>query len=175
MTTSTSSRIAQTGLTFAGVIARIQADQGLSARKRHDACSALRTFAKAMNKDVSEAPADAGWVRQQQKGWAPGMAGLRLDRWRNVLTLVNFALGHVANRRIGRSRAPLSSACAQAVALLPKKPMSLRVGITAFVHYLTAQGISPDDVTEGTFSAFLDYLNRTAVRKDPWQTYRTTL
>ena len=74
-------------------------DQFLPPRRRQDLASGLRTFAKAMGCRLEDLPADPGVLRQHRK-FAPAMASLSAQRWRNILSLLRFALAHASRLQV---------------------------------------------------------------------------
>src|SRR3954465_11723079 len=100
-------------MTMAALLAQIVADATLTPRQRQDVASALRSLAKALQAPLERIPAHPGYPRDRPKGFPPPMAGLPATRWRNVLSLVRFALRQAGLAHLpGRYREPLASAWA---------------------------------------------------------------
>ena len=83
---------AATRPTLADVEKAIREDTDLSARKRQDVVSALRTLAKAINAPLDAVPAHPGSWRGALRNFAPAEMDISIARWRNALSLCRFAL-----------------------------------------------------------------------------------
>jgi hypothetical protein len=95
--------------TLANLRDQMVADEGLTSRKRQDISSALRTLAKALRRPLEECPAHPGYLRERLKDFTPAMVGLEELRWRNVMSLVRFALKQAGLAHVpGRYREPMT-------------------------------------------------------------------
>ena len=82
--------------TFADVIDLLSADDTLSASRRRDEISALRTMARMFDRDPGDIPANTDWLRQRLKQVHPKQIGIGAKRFSNIKSSVLSAL-----RRIG--------------------------------------------------------------------------
>jgi hypothetical protein len=160
-------------LTLAGVAAQIRADESLTRRRRQEACSAMGTIARAMCLQMQDVPAHPGFVRDRLKGFVPSMLSppVCAGRWRNVLSLVRFALKHVGvSSAPGRYREPLAPAWFEMLGLLDNKR---RFGLSRLGQFCTQRGLSPAQVDDAVLSGFLAHLEEATINKTPRETHRT--
>ena len=76
------------------VINLIQSDLSLSATKRRDCVSALKSLARMLDLDPSQVPANTDWLRQRLKSFHPKQARISDKRYANIRSCVTFALRH---------------------------------------------------------------------------------
>lgn len=126
------------------------ADETVPDQRRRDLASALKTFAKAVDRPIDVLPADPALLKPLLKGITPAMIGLKPGRWKNVLSLVNAALAHVGLVVVaGRIRTKPSPAWEAVLDLLPDAHGD-RFHLGRFARYCTARSIEPAQVTDAT-------------------------
>jgi integrase len=159
---------------LADLIAHIEADETLPMQRRRDLCSAIRIVARAMDRRPEEISADPVLLRPRLKAITPAQAGVLPARWRNVISLLGFALEHAGGPYIrGRSKTSLSEGWIRLKARCDDK--HLWTGISRFVHWCTDEGIEPADVTPDTFVTFHEALTVGLLgNKHPAITHRVT-
>lgn len=177
MTTLEGSRRDASGLlataSLGDLIAGLQTDPTLEFHKRRDACSAVRTVARAMGRRPEELPADPRILRDRLRDITPAQAGVSPSTWRNTTSLVGFALRHGGvDCMPGRSRDPLSPAWSALRETCGDK--ALWTGVSRFSRWCTERLIEPGDVTEKLFDTFLADLTARLLVKSPAITHRTT-
>ena len=78
--------------TLAGVLARVQADEDLTALRRRDVGSALRTLGRVLELEPEQAQADPAVLRARLEAVVPARWGMSAKRWANVRSDAMFAL-----------------------------------------------------------------------------------
>ena len=158
--------------TLANLRDQMVADEGLTLRKRQDISSALRTLAKALRRPLEECPAHPGYLRERLKGFAPAMAGLEELRWRNVMSLVRFALKQAGLAHVpGRYREPMTPEWAELFCQL-EGPRT-RHAWSRFARYCSVGGIGPEQVSDGVMNKFITDLENDSLIERPRSIHRT--
>jgi hypothetical protein len=173
MTTDTPSRkpICATS-TLADVLNKTQADDALPSRRKQEVSSALRTLAKALGKPLEEISEHPAHLRSRMAAFAPAMAGIARARWANVKSLTRFALAHANLVHVpGRYRQELDPAWE--VLFKQLQTAQERFGLSRLCHYLSIQGIAPEQVDHQVFEAFLHDLENGALIDEPRKVHRT--
>jgi integrase len=142
--------------TMAFVLAQIQADPTLTQRQSQETVSALRTMAKALGRPLEELPANPLYLWDKINKVLPVAAGLTEARWRNVRSLIRFALKRTGLAFVpGRYREPLAPAWEILFRLLDPK---WRFGLSRLGHYCGANGISPEQISDEVIRRFVEDL-----------------
>jgi hypothetical protein len=157
--------------TLADVESRLRSDESLDPRRCQEALSAMRTVARACQRELPDMPADVPWLRNQLKGITLAIAGVSDGRWSNVVSLTLFALKR-AGAPTGScySRRPLSPAWAAVLDLVTEK--RLRIGLSSFSRYCDYAGVTPHQVDDSVADRFQRQLEESALRKDPRNAHR---
>jgi integrase len=172
VSTSLLSRSPSAPSNLAEVLALIDSDDALPRYKRQDACSALRSFSKVLDRPLDQLPAHPDYVQQQLDGVGPALAGVSPAAWRNTVSRIRFALGHAGVAKIpGRYQEPLAPAWAALFANLEKK--QLRVGLSRFAHWAGARGFAPEQVDDAVMEMYRGELKDGAVVKNPRRLHKT--
>ena len=157
--------------TMADVLAQISADQDLTARRRQDMASAIRTLAKALDKTLSDLPAHPGFLRHRLKAFSPIAAGLTPTRWANTLSLVRASLKRLGLSHMpGRYTQPMAPAWAELTEKLDNR--MLRFSLSRLARYCTVQAIHPEKVNDGVMAAFLTDMGDAALTGVPRDVHR---
>jgi len=150
---------------------RIAADKTLSAWKRRDMPSAINTLAKVLGRRPEEIPAHPAYIRERLKGFAPRMAGLEEDRWRNVLSLVRGTLDHLGLTRFRtRYKDSLAPEWAKLFPLLADS--KIRYCLGHFARYCGALGITPDQVDDQVLATFVEDMRSDVLDSEPNNAHR---
>ncbi len=137
-----------------------------------DVCSSLRTFARAIERDIGDVPANPAWMRERLKDFTPAMAGLLQERWSNVQNHVRFALEHTGMTG-KRHLEPLSPVWAALYARLPVKPQrTMKMGLLRFCRHCSARGLPPEDVSDSVLDDFRQHLEDSCSSRDPRESHR---
>jgi integrase len=156
---------------MAAVIARIAADPSLSKYKVQQVTWALRAVAKAMGHTPADMRADPRYLSKRLEGFTPAMAGLSAGTWTNAVSFTRFAFRHV-----GITKEPAK----QPERFAPEWTALLRlmgrdgdkIGLSRLARFCTSKQISPEDVDDKVFDAFLDYVTNNAIVKNGKRVHR---
>lgn len=159
--------------TLADLLARISSDDSLPLRRRQDVASALRCLAKALGRQPEEIRADPAGLRVRLKYFPHAMAGLSARRWRNILSLLRFALDHAGLTHVpGRACTPLATKWAALFINIVED--RIRYGLSRFMHYSSERGIDPEMVNDAVLAAFKTDLETDGLIEKPRQVHRAT-
>lgn len=158
-------------LSLLDLLDKIAADAAITAKRRQDISSALRTMGKILGKPLAECPAHPGFLSARLKGFFPAMADLSPARWRNTQSLTRFALKQAGLLQVpGRYREPLTPAWAALFALITDQ--RTRSGLSRFARYCGANGIDPQEVDDALMTRFLEDLGNAALIDKPRKIHR---
>ncbi len=159
-------------LTLMDVIVRLNADPALSARRRRDMVSALHTLARLVDMPLGAMPATPTGLRQYFEQASPASGGFGKGHWRNIRSRSLAALRRAGVRTMARrTRQPLAPKWDDLRVLLPAT--KFRAGLSRFMSFCSAENISPDEVTSGTFDRFGLAIRNDSISPQPRQVYRT--
>lgn len=159
--------------TFADLIVRIDGDRGLSCSKKRQVSSALRKVADWIDKQPHEVPASATYLRRALTNFHPQQAGVTRKRVQNATSDVKFAMRHCG---VVLNEATYLAALTPEWRALWDLLDGLdyyRSGLSRFMRFVSAQRITPEDVTQATFDAFLLALEAEAITKNPRTQHQT--
>jgi len=157
---------------LADVITRLDSAPALSVRRRRDLISALRTLSRLTNTELNAMPASPPSLRQIFGSASRAAGGLGKGRWNNIRSLSLAALKHAGVRTMARrARQPLASIWDDLRVLLPDA--QFRYGLSRFMSFCGAEGITPEHVTAATFERFGVALQGESLAQKPQQVYRT--
>ena len=162
-------------LTLADVLFRIEADPVLEPQRCRNLCSAIRGLGKLIRKDLRYLPADPGFYRPFFRRLHPEHSSLSKSRIANIKSDVLFALRHVGCIKGARTyMAPLTPAWGklwEAADCVDR----LRLYVSRFMHYCSAQGIEPEDVDDAVSERLRQALVDESFVKDPVGTWKGIL
>lgn len=154
---------------FADVLARLGADDGLSPVRKRDMMSGVRRTASALGRPPEAVPACPSWLQPRLARVAPAGIGLSPKTWSNAVSDMRAALIHVGvtDRRHRRSHdlGPLWRPLWEA--LLRSKDRTLTKALGRFVHFLDRLEVTPDGVEDAHIDLFRDALTESEVRRSP--------
>jgi integrase len=171
MSTPTASRAVVAPTNLADVLAAITAAE-LPGRRKQDLASAVRSAARALGRPPGQVPADPRLLASRLAEIAPQALGFSKPRWNNIRSLLRASLELVTAVAPGRHLTPLTPAWAVLWDRLPTR--TLRTRLSRLMHYGSAAGIEPGDVTEAIFAAFREHLDQTLL-KEPAAVFREAL
>jgi site-specific recombinase XerD len=143
--------------TMAFVRDQIQADPTMALKKRRETVSALSTMSKAVGRQLEDLPANPLYLWDLINKVLPVAAGVSELRWRNVRSLVRFALKQTGLAFVpGRYRDPLTPAWEEIFRLIndPRRRFSL----SRLARYCGVYGITPEQVTDEVIGRFIEDL-----------------
>ena len=132
---------------FRDLLDLVTADDGLDPRRKADVRSAIKSLGQWLGSDLTAMPAHPRYLRERLAGFHPAAAGVSRKRVQNVRSAVAFALDRYG---LGGRRdylAPLSPAAQVLYDRLPDK--YLRCRLSRLLHFISAQGIEPEQVSDG--------------------------
>ena len=159
--------------TFSDLIVRIDGDRGLNCSKKRQVSSALRKVADWIDKLPHEVPANATYLRRALTNFHPQQAGVTRKRVQNAASDVKFAMRHCG---VVLNEATYLAALTpewQALWDLLDGLKYYRSGLSRFMRFVSAQRITPEDVTQATFDAFLLAVEAEAITKNPRTQHQT--
>jgi hypothetical protein len=149
---------------------RVAADESLDARRRADLCSAIRSAGHWLGIDLTAMPAHPQYLREQLAGFHHAAGGVSRKRLQNVRSEIAFALDRYG---LGGRRSYLAPLSPVAQALYDRLPTKyFQCALSRFLHFISAQGIPPDRVSDAVSRQFLTALERHSSIKNPRETHK---
>jgi len=162
-----------TAPTLADVLCHLESDAGIDPCRCREMCSAVRTIARVFGKDLGSVPALPRQLRRLLANVTAAAAGVSAGRWSNIRSLTFKALKRAGIKAMpGRYREALAPEWELLRARLPDR--RFQSGLSRFMSYCTARGISPDSVIADTFVEFGAELESHSMARDPGGLYRDT-
>jgi integrase len=158
---------------LAEVLERIEGDARLSATRRRDVASALRSLGRILALPLTAIPANPMWLRARLRRFHPQQAGISRKRWQNIRSDLGFALSQAGIVERHSYLAPLSDDWSALFGLVTEE--RLRWNLSRLAHYGSAQGIAPDEIDDQVLEAFHIALIRESLIADPDQVLRSTI
>jgi integrase len=153
------------------VLVRIAADAGLTDRRRHDLCSALRQVGRALGVQLAEIPAHPGYLRERLSLASPAAVGLSKRRWVNVVSLLRASLKHAGLSKVpGRYVAPMTAGWDQLFRSINDR--TTRWGLSRFAHYCSGAGIAPEQVDDAVMGSFHTAISEAGIVRNPREVHR---
>jgi integrase len=161
--------------TFADLIDRLKVDRELPKTKRQNMVWALKVIARAIGKTPAEVVAHPEVLRALLKKAAPASIGLSRAGWNNARSLLGKVLEWAGLAAMpSHYQAPFAPAWADLWELLPPGKNALRMQLSRFLHYCSAQGIRPSEVNDAVLSSFHEGLMAESIVEQPYEIYRGT-
>jgi integrase len=161
--------------TLQGVLDRLDERSELPTAARQDLRSAVRKVADVLGLPPGDVPANPGFLRQRLAKVGPAAHGISKPRWANIRSLLLRAL-RLAGVTVlpNRYMAPLAPAWKELDDKL-KHQRSIRLGLSRFMHFASAQDVMPEQVDDGFGADYRRALDEEGVVAD-WPTlWRNTL
>lgn len=169
MSTKTVSPAAPTNLQE--VIDAIGTLPDLTEQRRLDLRSALRSFARGLNRRTVEIPADVAALKKQISGLTAPMVGLTKPRWANVRSGVIAALSLTgAGIVAGKRRYPLAPDWEELLAKVADR--FERARLSRFLSWCSKAGIAPSDVIQSDVDRFAKALTTEMMAERPKAVHR---
>jgi integrase len=129
---------------------------------------ALKTVARAADKDPAEIVAHPGFVRSVMKRAAPESIGLTRASWNNARSLLGKVLEWAGLVKMpAHYLAPFAPAWRAVMDTLPGGRDTHRIRLDRLAHYCSAQGIDPDDVDDQVLTACHNAMTVESIVKHP--------
>ncbi len=156
---------------LADLLATLQASK-LPERRRQEIASAIRTAARALGRPPENIPAEGRLLASRLKEVAPAAIGISRGRWNNVRALLRAALALIQPISPGRHRNGLLPEWVALSNVLTSR--SDKIALSRVLHYCSARGIGPNDVTQRTFDQYRLHLDRSLLKR-PNETFAMTI
>lgn len=160
--------------TFADVISRVQSDLTLSATKRRDCVSALKSLARMLDLEPPQIPANTDWLRQRLKSFHPKKARISNKRYANIKSSVTFALRHTGAGTKRASWLPPMSSEWEHLYERAGNDVS-RYKLSRLFRWCTLENITPNDLSDKHIDAFEAMLVDETLTKDPHKSVRNAV
>lgn len=162
---------------FVDVIEHLDRNPDLFDTRTRDLISGLRLVAKALGRSPEDTPADPRWLQPRLKAIVPAALGVSAKSWANTLSNAKAGLarfGVIAPRN--RRKADLSPEWRRLWAfVLASDNPTLKPALCRFVHFLSTEGISPNEVSEASGLAYRDGLIANEISKSPDVSWRAAV
>jgi hypothetical protein len=120
--------------------------------------------------DLTAMPAHPQYLREQLAGFHHAAGGVSRKRLQNVRSEIAFALDRYG---LGGRRSYLAPLSPVAQALYDRLPTKyFQCALSRFLHFISAQGIPPDRVSDAVSRQFLTALERHSSIKNPRETHK---
>jgi integrase len=127
-------------------------DETVDAKRQRELASGLSTVGKALDKPLTEIPADPAALQRQLEKITAAMVGVSKGRWRNARSYCRSALQLAGITHMpGRYDIPLSDEWA---ALLKGMGQGVRLGLSRFGRYASLHGVLPSQVDDAVMDRF---------------------
>lgn len=152
----------------------IRRDPEVSATRKRDICSAIRTLCAAFGEAPADVPASHAYFRRRLKDFHPKQAGLGEKRFRNIRSDIGFVLRrYLGQSSLAGRRAALSPAW---VALRDRlRTDGFRYGLSRFMRFCSTHRVEPDGVDDAVGRHFLACLRDETFVQRPEALHRRTL
>lgn len=155
------------------LIAFIQADSAVPARRRAELVSALRSAAQTLNRQPRDVPSDPAGLNRLFAYVEPAAHDLSKGRWANIRSLVKAALARAGLTVRICATPPMMPDWARLNALINMQ--SLRIRLSRLLRHLSANGIHPEAVALADLEAFGEQLLHHSLHRDAAKTWRVTV
>jgi hypothetical protein len=155
---------------FHDLLDRVSADEQLDPRRKADLRSAIKSLGQWLGLDLTAMPAHPRYLRERLAGFQPAAADVSRKRLQNVRSAIAFALDRYG---LGGRRdylAPLSPTAQALYDRLPDKYFRCR--LSRLLHFISAQDIAPEQMTDAVANEFLVALQQHSAIKDPRTTHQ---
>jgi hypothetical protein len=149
---------------------RVTADAQLDPRRKADLRSAIKSLGQWLGTDLTAMPAHPRYLRERLAGFQPAAAGVSRKRLQNVRSAIAFALDRYG---LGGRRGYLAPLSPSAQALYDQLPDKyLRCRLSRLLHFISAQRLAPEQMTDAVSQAFLAALEQHSAIKHVRTTHR---
>ena len=162
---------------FSDVIAKLQADLTLSDTRRRDLISGLSTVAKALGRPPEDIPCDTRWLQKRLGKISPAALNLTIKTWQNARSNARTAMAQIGlvERKI-RNIDDLTPDWRHLWELvLESKDRTLQPSLCRFVHFLSREGVRPEDVEAEHADLFHQAIVANEISKSPETPFRAAV
>ena len=154
--------------TLSEVIARLQQNPSLTAKRCRDLVSAVERMSQITGVDLESTPASLKLMRPLIKAVRPAQHNLTPKTWANLRS--NFRAALV--QPMPREQRPADPEWCALRAALPDKRM--RIGLSRLIGFCVDERIAPNEVRDAVVDRFLIHLEADTQVPDPHACHRTT-
>lgn len=152
--------------TLVDLMRAAEVDDNLSATRRRDLKSAIKTFCRCLHLVPGDVAASMPSVARRIAGVHPEQLGLKVKRWQNVLSDLRYAISRYGPKPVREIRtADLLEPWRGLSARLPAP--GLRYGLSRLIKFCALSGIVPEAVDAGTIDDFEAWLDEHVLRSNP--------
>ena len=150
----------------ADLIAHFLVKNDIDTQRKKDVISALNTICKALHKNPANVCAVPGPLGREVKLINPGLMGIKPRRWKNIQSLLMYALAEAGSDMFpGHSKTPLSAECQALWDLLSEKD-PWRYALSRFLRFMSAMNYEPENVCDVILDRFQVALEKAAIFKE---------
>lgn len=162
-----------TAPTLADVQTFIETNSSLSATRRRDLRSSIKIVSRVLDREPSRIPALPSRLREEFAIVHPAAHRISIKTWANIRSNVLSAIELSGVAKIVRtSRHTITPEWHLVKQLLPTTRM--RHGLSRFIRYASAHGITPAEVDDAVLESFKDDLNAHSLVRKPQAVHRIT-
>ena len=162
-----------TAPTLADVQTYIEANSSLPATRRRDLRSSIKVVARVLDREPGRIPALPSKLREEFAKVHPAAHRISAKTWATVRSNVLSAIELSGVAKIVRtSRHTVTPEWHALWQLLPTE--RLRHGLSRFIRYASAQGITPAEVDDAVLASFKDDLDAHSLVRKPKEVHRIT-
>ena len=152
----------------------IRRDPEVSATRKRDICSAIRTLCAAFGEAAADVPASHAYFRRRLKDFHPKQAGLGEKRFRNIRSEIGFVLRRYLGQSSLAGRRPALSPAWGALRHRLHTD-GFRYGLSRFMQFCSTHRVEPDGVDDAVGRHFLACLRDETFIQRPEALHRRTL
>lgn len=162
---------------FADLIERLVKDDTVAELRRRDLISGLRRVASALGLPPSDVPCSGRWLQPRLSKINSAQLGITTKAWQNAVSDARSAMAHfgIMERRFSRIDDLTPEWQVLWSSVLEAKDKTLQPALCRFVHFLSGQGVRPDEVSDLHALAYREALIHNEISKSPDVAYRAPL
>ena len=162
-----------TAPTLADVQIYIEDNTSLPATRRRDLRSAIKVVARVLDREPGRIPALPSKLREELAKVSPAAHRISAKTWATIRSNVLSAIELSGVAKIVRtSRHTVSPEWDALAKRLPTE--RLRHGLSRFIRYASAQGVTPAEVDDAVLESFKDDLHAHSLVRKPKEVHRNT-
>jgi len=162
---------------FADLITMLNGDSSVKSTRRRDMISGLRRVAKALGLAPQDVYSNGRWLQPRLAKISPAILGVSRKAWQNAVSDARSAMVHagIVERRFNRITDLTPEWHSLWTDVLATQSKSLQPALCRFVHFLSNQGVDPDQVCEDFALAYHRALVCNEISKSPEVAYRAAV
>jgi integrase len=161
-------------MTFAQVLQRVAADEGLSKSRKHYAGTSLRVFIRLTGANAAREQASFQTCRNLAAGFSPIAHRIKPRYWTTIRCGVAYAINRYVDRE-WPGKLPHVSAGWRRLIRNSNRDRAVTHGLSRFMRFCTVLHISPSRVANEAAARYRTYLLEHSTVDSPHAVYRRTL